>query len=928
MAESEQNRVALFPGAVQAKYNGRDNVCLSLGRNMESSSTNHLSPEALTAFANGQLDGSAYDAAEEHVLVCQSCCDALRSVDVAVAITLPKVLEEASHDDGDLDSHHGRFLPGEVINARYRIVSLLGMGGMGEVYRADDLKLDQSVALKFLGRKLAGNDAAQQRLHAEVRLAREIAHPNVCRVYDVDEVDGQSFLSMEYIDGEDLKSLLQRIGRLPNNKATELSRQLCAGLSAAHQQGILHRDLKPANVMIDGRGQLRITDFGLAVLSQQTTKDAAGTPAYMSPEQVAFGESTIRSDLYSLGLVIAEMFSGQRVISGSTLDEVNRIHSDPIPPKLSHDIAPEIEPVIRQCIAKLPADRPLSAEEVLHAIPASELDDLLAAGETPSPEFLAAKHQLTDVMHPTFAKCCIAALLLGLVALLCMPIGSLGGLLHNVDFPLEPAILAHKARQIIIATGYFADEEANWPSEAHGFLTNNEFDAKASSEPMRKHDAYHYWYRMHRLPMSADRRMATRVTFDNPAPFAPGMVVLRLDLNGRLVDFHTTPRVDRDTLPQTFDPRTFFTKEMVGVDFSEFDLTENSFTPQTAFDQLLTWKQRDVPDKQAMRLFAATFRGQLTACRVMWPKENPDAAPPGKPIEDTTRIAIVLLLGLACIVARTNVNRGRSDRKGAATLAWSAIALTLVGWLFGATLTGNLTHDSRTFLTGLQTAVFIGAVMWCFYLALEPFVRRFWPTTLITWTRLLRCQFRDRELGRDILLGLTAGILCHVLMKLWIAVALTMGITPRPTIGVTPEVLLGMRESFSQLVNCGLYALTDSMFLLMFLFAIRLPIRVKGIATVLFVLFFVLQFSLLAPEYAIVHVLFWTTAAVLLTRFGLVSLACFQFVRHAVDAFPLPADLSHWYAGYALIPCVMIALLGIYAFSILSTRSRKVVGAI
>ena len=124
-------------------------------------------------------------------------------------------------------------------------------------------------------------------------------------------------------------------------------------------------------------------------------------------------------------------------------------------------------------------------------------------------------------------------------------------------------------------------------------------------------------------------------------------------------------------------------------------------------------------------------------------------------------------------------------------------------------------------------------------------------------------------------------------------------------------------------MSCGLFALTDSMFLLMFLFAIRLPIRVKGIATVLFVLFFSVLYTLLSPEYLAIHVLFWTTAAVLMTRFGIVALICFQFVRHVVEEFPLPADLTKWYAGYALLPISAIAILGLYAYYIACIRRRS-----
>jgi serine/threonine protein kinase len=168
---------------------------------------------------------------------------------------------------------------------------------MGEVYRAVDLKLNQAVALKFLPTSMAYNPRLLERFHGEVRIARQVSHPNVCRVYDLGEIEGSPYISMEYVDGEDLGSLLRRIGRLPGDKAVEIARKLCAGLAAAHAKGILHRGLKPANVMIDGRGQVLIMDFGLAALADQV--DGAevrnGTPAYMAPEQLAGREVTERS---------------------------------------------------------------------------------------------------------------------------------------------------------------------------------------------------------------------------------------------------------------------------------------------------------------------------------------------------------------------------------------------------------------------------------------------------------------------------------------------------------------------------------------------------------------------------------------------------------------------------------------------------------
>src|SRR6187431_2853705 len=199
-----------------------------------------------------------------------------------------------------------RFVPGALFAERYRIVALLGRGGMGEVYRADDLRLGQAVALKFLPEALADDAGRLDRLYNEVRTARQIAHPAVCRVYDIGEAEGQHFLSMEFVDGEDLASLLRRIGRLPQDKAIEIARQICAGLGAAHERGVLHRDLKPENVMIDGRGRAKITDFGLAGATAGIigAEARAGTPQYMAPEQMRGGELSVQTDLYSLGLVL------------------------------------------------------------------------------------------------------------------------------------------------------------------------------------------------------------------------------------------------------------------------------------------------------------------------------------------------------------------------------------------------------------------------------------------------------------------------------------------------------------------------------------------------------------------------------------------------------------------------------------------------
>ena len=318
-----------------------------------------------------------------------------------------------------------RFIPGAMLAGRYRIVALLGRGGMGEVYRADDLKLGQPVALKFLPEDLVMGPDHLARLHHEVRVARQVTHPNVCRVYDISEADGQHFLSMEYVDGEDLASLLRRIGRLPSDKAIQLTRQLCAGLAAAHDCGVLHRDLKPANVLIDGRGRVRIVDFGLASrIDERHYRDGlAGTPAYMAPEQLAGEAASMRTDVYALGLVLYEMFTGEPAFKMGPADLFTRGAALSLPTRpstLIPDIDPAIEQVILQCIERDPTRRPPSAIAVAVALPGGDpLAAALAAGDTPSPEMVAAAGRVGS-FSPIVGLAGVTAILLGLIPVVWM----------------------------------------------------------------------------------------------------------------------------------------------------------------------------------------------------------------------------------------------------------------------------------------------------------------------------------------------------------------------------------------------------------------------------------------------------------------------------------------------------------------------------
>ena len=246
---------------------------------------------------------------------------------------------------------------------------------MGDVYRADDLRLGQPVALKFLPSDLIHDQRRLDLLVSEVRIGRQVSHPNVCRLFDLVELQGHAFIAMEFIEGEDLGALLRKVGSLPPDRALRIVRDIAAGLAAAHDLGVVHRDLKPANVMIDRHGAARIADFGLAVVGDERAPGAgaevAGTPAYMSPEQLEGRPATSRSDLYALGLIALEMLGGTRLYEAASLDDLRRLHREP-KPRLS-DLAGGIDAAFERAVLSVLQEdaeaRPATAQDLLRLLP-------------------------------------------------------------------------------------------------------------------------------------------------------------------------------------------------------------------------------------------------------------------------------------------------------------------------------------------------------------------------------------------------------------------------------------------------------------------------------------------------------------------------------------------------------------------------------
>ncbi len=266
----------------------------------------------------------------------------------------------------------GELQLGVMIGDRYRILSKLGQGGMGAVYKAQDVKLDRLVAMKVIRGELAADESMMQRFKQELVLARDVTHHNVVRLYDIGEADGVDFITMEFVEGEDLGSVLKRRGKLPAAEAADLVAQMCAGLGAAHARGIIHRDLKPGNIMLDAAGRIVVMDFGLArgLDGSGMTRSGAlvGTFEYMSPEQANGAQLDPRSDLYTVGLIFYELLTGvQPFHSESVITSLMLRTRERAKPPTVHDgsIPKAISGICSKCLERAAADRYQSAAELI-----------------------------------------------------------------------------------------------------------------------------------------------------------------------------------------------------------------------------------------------------------------------------------------------------------------------------------------------------------------------------------------------------------------------------------------------------------------------------------------------------------------------------------------------------------------------------------
>jgi hypothetical protein len=831
---------------------------------------------------------------------------------------------EAPPSSSPSSGSRSRFTPGALLADRFRIIAPLGRGGMGEVYRAEDVKLGQQVALKFLSRELEHDRDRLNRLYGEVRLGRQVSHPNVCRLYDIVEYEGSHFISMEYIDGEDLGSLLRRIGKLPEQKALELTHEICAGLAAAHGVGIVHRDLKPANIMIDGRGRARVTDFGLAEAEEEIARsgEIAGTPAYMAPEQLRGAPATAKTDLYALGLVLYEMFTGKRYgdarESMASAASRDRSTSRSTVSDLTRELDPAIQRVIVRCLEQDPESRPPSIHAVIAALPGGDpLQAALDAGETPSPEMVAAAGATGELP----AKYAIPLFILAIVLLLtAIGLHERTRLTSVAETTLRPEALEQRARDLASAVGYPPPRQT---MSSFGYNT----DFKRNRQSPRATTALEEARSLKPSPLRFNYRENPREMIplngqrygnaEDPPFNVPGMLRFHMDAAGRLVSFVAVPPAQHEGPLPAAEPDFGPLFAATGLDLSSLREIPSNWSAPADTDWKRAWTATfpGQPDLQ-MRVEAASRFGKPVFFYVIAPWVTPPV-PEGREVPALIRwssygvaVALMALVFGGALLARRNWRRGRADRAGSAKVAGVLLLTGFIAGMFRSVHSSDPAREVDLVFNSLSNALFVAALAWTFYLAIEPYLRRRWPATLVSWSRLLAGRAGDPMVGRDLLIGVIGGCAASLLFA---AATMLMDDPVNPfsaAIGST-------RQLFYLVVNgvqgAALHALAIGVLLLLG----HLILRHRALALAFAVLVLMVNVNTPGtdPGIEIAYRLLFATAAVgVFVRFGVLPASTLLFTNQLLIAAPLTLDPSSWLFARGLLVIGVILAIAAWGF--------------
>lgn len=856
---------------------------------------------------------------------------------------------------------HGRFIPGMHFAARYRIITLLGKGAMGEVYRADDLQLGQPVALKLLPAELSRNASLRLSILNEVRLARQVTHPHVCRVHDLAEADGHLFLTMEWIEGENLAALLRRIGRFPYEKGLQIARELCLGLAAAHEQGVIHRDLKPANVMIDLRGRVRVNDFGLACIASDSDHGRqrfAGTPAYAAPEQFLSGQTSVQSDLFSLGLILYEVFFGRVARPATTWEGVRDWHQQGTPiefPELARELDPGVLSALERCLAHDPQRRPASAVDVAAVFSGADpVHAALAIGKTPSPEDL-----IEAGLRRPLSRGVIAASSAAIVALLFLVVvlaqRTLAAQLNDSKAPDE---LRMDARRILSALGHEASHRAQPVATDRRVSVRLDPADTASGFAIHRDVAgpVYFWFRQSLRPLvprffvpDLDRPMYLMrgtVSWNDPPLDTSGMTLLWLDGRGNLRGYRgivSGPEAPFSTNSQHEFPSPVdldhWEKMLEGLTGMELSRSSSSATDDAATvgDSLtMEWSARDRehPDR-SWRATAAFLGNDLVDVRV-----NPvddelltaDLKWTGDaPRRDLGRLGVLMSAGFVVLggfAVWSYFQGGRIDHVTVLRLAALTFLASFAAWILRAKHVAGVA-EAAVVQEGLARSFLTTGIVCIWYAAIEHYLRRHAPDLMIGWTKLLRGDARDPHVGKDLLAGVLGGLGIALVSEVTTLAALRFdrfGVermpAPLDSLLETRSLLAALLEGAERAIIAGLGAML--LFLVM-RFVLQKAARREWWASVAFAGVLTVLFALMRGRE---HPLAWVSAAAIALlattvamRSGLLATVVMTFVR-AMLLIPVTANPEAWYYECGLLGVCVVGGLAAVGLILAAPRRR------
>jgi serine/threonine-protein kinase len=713
---------------------------------------------------------------------------------------------------------------------------------------------------------------------------------------------------------------------------------LCAGLAAVHDRGLLHRDLKPANVMLDGRGKVRLTDFGLA--SEATgpggAREMAGTPAYMAPELLSGKPATVQSDIYALGLVLYEVFSGKRAFEAPTIAALRHLHESVARPSLSSAtgaIDPAIEEVVLRCLDPNPSHRPASAILVAARLPGGDpLAAALAAGETPSPAMVAAAGE-SDRLAPRTAWACLIGFFVLLAAVAALI--AKDGFTRVVPLAYSPDVLANRAQETIARFGYSIKPV----DSAYGMYWNTEcidYLGRADKGPARwasirdgRDAGIVFWYRSSSRYLAPHEYFGNglangRVDVDDPSGQDPEQQRVWMSTTGRLIQFEAVPPLVEPPLTSPAPaPQWAMLFDAAGLDAAAYRPTDPTWAPSSWGDARAAWiETHPVRAGSPRRVEAAAWRGKPIFFKIIEPWTPGQTTVASEPSLATRIVQVIVIVVCVAVVvgvallARFNLARGRGDSRGASRLAVFVCALMMVGWAIEASHVPNFWEVPLTIL-GFSYALFAAVTVWLLYVALEPFIRRLWPHTIISWSRILSGRFRDPLVGRDLLVGSLGGVIFGLIEWLAFEARVQMGGTPF-AIRSALDPLLGSRFVASAAITFFYSAILSTLLLFVVIFALRLVLRRDWLAGGVLVVA-ATAVSMVGKDVpmfmAVFNVVAMLVFVLLLLRDGLVAVSVANFVAAALaSGFPMSMDLSQWY-GAGTVPVLLgLSALAIYGF--------------